>query len=97
MGHELRALCKSFGFHKKFALFLHLRPFFVKNDRTIVSHINEQQEIELLRLVEVEQLKGNKEATVSSFVRDLISTEINKRRTDYLLLASVFKQNEGNE
>ena len=65
----------------------------MKLDRTIVAHIDAKTEEEFLGLVELERLRGDDSITNSSLLKKIVTEYINTRRTEYLLLSSVFKEN----
>lgn len=66
----------------------------MKATETTVTHISADDKDALELIVEMERSKGDRELTVSSFIRRLIRKEIETRRKEYLLLQKVFHGND---
>ena len=68
----------------------------MKLDRTLVTHVSEQTESDLLKLLEYEQIRGDAHLTVSSLLIQIIEGWISDHRSQYELLHRVFRENHEN-
>ena len=67
----------------------------MKLDRTLVTHVSEQTESDLLKLLEYEQIE-NPTLTTSTLIRRLIETYISDHRNQYQALSRIFEGNHEN-
>ena len=69
----------------------------MKLDRTLVTHVSEQTESDLLRLLEYEQSRGDSHLTVSSLINQIIEAWISDHRSQYQALERIFGENRENQ
>ena len=68
----------------------------MKLDRTLVTHVSEQTERDLLALLEYERLRGDAHLTVSSLLNSIVEGWISDHRQQYQALERIFGENGEN-